>query len=201
MLASVNLNYDVYVEPNERTFELYAEHYAPDRKEEYIQNLKDRVIYAEVRGQLKPLLKFQIFQFLEIFGEEMEPFTTNTAFEHNQAFFELNQLCPAFSEEPTLPSPTALLLPPHAHMVIDTGCPDTSTVRVKYDDYDHDIFTYWGLPTSPATTDYLEVAYLDEQIIDGTQDHIVRCGHTAIHLVNKSDKEQTCSISYARFVK
>jgi hypothetical protein len=38
-------------------------------------------------------------------------------------------------------------------------------------------------------------------IIDGIQDHIVRCGHTAIHLVNNSDKEQTCSISYARFEK
>jgi hypothetical protein len=141
MLASVNLNYHVYVEPNERTFELYAEHYAPDRKEEYIKKLKERVIYAEVRGELKPLLQFQIFQFLEIFGKEMAPFTTNTAFEHNQAFFELNELCPAFKDLPTLPEPTNILLPPNAHMVIDTKFPDSSTVRVKYEDYDHE-FSY-----------------------------------------------------------
>ncbi len=196
MLASVNLNYDVYVEPNERTFDLYAKYYAPDHKEEYIQKLKERVIYVPVRGNLIPLLKMQFFEFIGIFGDEMEAFSTNTAFEHNQAFFELDNFCPIYKNVPELPEPTVYVLTPHSHVIIPTGWPDTTTVRVNFDDMGGEVFSYWGTPDDPE-----DKYYLDEHIIDGTYDHILRKGRDAIHLFNNTDKQQTCRISYARFVE
>jgi hypothetical protein len=196
MLASINLNYGVYVEPNERTIDRYAEYYAPDHKEEYIQKLKERVIYVPVRGNLIPLLKMQFFEFIGIFGDEMEAFSANTAFEHNQAFFELDNFCPIYKNVPELPEPTVYVLTPHSHFIIPTGWPDTTTVRVNFDDMGGEVFSYWGTPDDPE-----DKYYLDEHIVDGTYDHILRKGRDAIHLFNNTDKQQTCRISYARFVK
>jgi hypothetical protein len=57
------------------------------------------------------------------------------------------------------------------------------------------VFAYWG------NRDLEADVHLDEQIVDGIEDHILRGGRNVIHLLNNTDKQQTCSISYARFVK
>ena len=194
MLASINLNYSVYVEPNDRTFEIYAEHYDPEHKAECIKKLKGSVFYASICGKLTPLIEMQLYQFMNIFGDEMTVGATNTSFVHNQVFFNLDNLCPAYKHEPEMPLTTVYILSPHSHIIIPTDAVSTDTVRVQFDDKDSDVFAYWGKPDDPASK-----VYLDEQIVDGRNDYIIREGRRAIHLANITDKQVTCSISFAKF--
>ena len=194
MLASINLNYSVYVEPNERTFEIYAEHYDPEHKDECIRTLKNSVFYAAIRGKMTPLIEMQIYQFMNIFGDEMTVGTTNTSFVHNQVFFNLDNLCPAYKHEPEMPSPTVYVLTPRTHLIIPTNAFNADTVRVQFDDKDSDAFAYWGKADDPASK-----VYLDEQIVDGQNDYIIRDGRSSIHLANNTDEQVTCSLSFAKF--
>jgi hypothetical protein len=195
MLASMNTNLDVYIIPNEQTFDIIAQKYEPDDKAAYIESLKKRVFYAEYLGELVPLYEMQMHQFMYVFGEYMSFATNEVPFVHNIVFFELENMCPAYKETPVLPPPTKYVLSPKSHITIDTGYPDTVAVRVKYEDFDEDVFAYWGNHDLDADV------HLDEQIVDGIEDHILRGGRGVIHLLNNTDKQQTCSISYARFVK
>lgn len=195
MLASINLNYSVYVKPNERTFEIYAEHHDPEHKEEYIKKLKDRVIYANVRGKMTQLLEMQMWDFIGVFGDEMEAFTTNTAFVHNQVFFNLDNLCPAYKNDPEMPLMTVYVLTPHSHLIIPTDARNSDSVRVKFDDVHSNVFAYWGKPDDPESK-----VYLNERIVNGQHDFLIRDGRDAIHLANNTDQQVTCSLSFAKFL-
>lgn len=195
MLASMNTNLDVYIIPNEQTLDIIAQKYEPNDKAAYIERLKKRIFYAEYLGELVPLYEMQMHQFMYVFGEYMSFATSEVPFVHNKVFFELEHMCPAYKETPALPPQTKYVLSPKSHITIDTGYPDTTAVRVKYEDFDEDVFAYWGNHDLEADV------HLDEQIVDGIEDHILRGGRGVIHLLNNTDKQQTCSISYARFVK
>jgi hypothetical protein len=195
MLASMNTNLDVYIIPNEQTFDIIAQKYEPNDKAAYIERIKKRIFYAEYLGELVPLYEMQMHQFMYVFGQYMSFCTNEVPFVHNKVFFELENMCPAYKETPVLPPQTTYVLSPKTHITIDTGYPDTTAVRVKYEDFDEDVFAYWG------NNDLEADIHLDEQIVDGIEDHILRGGRGVIHLLNNTDKQQTCSISYARFVK
>ena len=194
MLASINLNYSVYVEPNARTFEIYAEHYDPEHKDACIKKLKDSVFCATIRGKRTPLIEMQLYQFMNIFGDEMKVFTTNTAVVNNQVFFNLDNLCTAYEHEPEMPSPTVYVLTPHSHLIIPTNAFNSEAVRVQFDDKDSDVFAYWGKADDPDSK-----VYLDEQIVDGQNDYIIRDGRSSIHLANNTDQQVTCSLGFAKF--
>ena len=195
MLASMNTNLDVYIIPNEQTLDIIAKKYEPHDKAAYIEMLKKRIFYAEYLGELVPLYKMQMHQFMYVFGEYMSFATNEVPFVHNKVFFELEHMCPAYKETPVLPPQTKYVLSPKSHITIDTLYSDATAIRVKYEDFDEDVFAYWG------TRDLEADVHLDEQIVDGIEDHILRGGRNVIHLLNNTDKQQTCSISYARFVK
>ena len=195
MLASMNTNLDVYIEPNDQTFDIIAQTYAPKEKEAYIKRLKEKVFYAEVRGKLVPLYEIQLHQLMYVFGKYMSYCTSDVPFVHNQVFFELEHMCPVYKETPVLPPQTTYVLSPKSHLTIDTGYSDTTAVRVQYEDFDEYVFAYWGNDDLDADV------HLDEQIVDGIEDHILRGGRGVIHLLNNTDKPQKCSISYASFVK
>lgn len=195
MLASMNTNIDVYIIPNEQTFDIIAEKYEPNNKAAYIEELKQRVFYAEYLGKIIPLYEMQMHQFMYVFGEYMSFATSDVPFVNNEVFFELGRMCPAYKETPVLPQQTKYVLSPKSHITIDTGYPSTTAVRIRYQDFDEDVFAYWG------TNDLEADVHLDEQIVDGVEDHILRGGRNVIHLLNNTDKQQTCTVSYARFVK
>ena len=195
MLASMNTNISVYIMPNEQTLDIIAQKYAPNDKAEYIERLKKDIFYAEYLGELVPLYEMQMHQFMYVFGEYMSFATSEVPFAHNKVFFELEHMCPAYKETPVLPPQTKYVLSPKSHLIIDTGFPDTTAVRIKYEDFDESVFAYWGNHDLEADV------HLDAQIVDGVEDHILRGGRGVIHLLNNTDKQQTCSLSYARFVK
>ena len=195
MLATMNTNLSVYIMPNEQTFDVIAQKYEPNDKAAYIERLKKDIFYAEYLGKLVPLYEMQMHQFMYVFGEYMSFATSEVPFAHNKVFFELENMCPAYKETPVLPPQTKYVLSPKAHLTIDTGFPYTTAVRIKYEDFDESVFAYWGNHDLEADV------HLDEQIVDGIEDHILRGGRGVIHLLNNTDKQQTCSISYARFVK
>ena len=195
MLASMNTNHDVYIIPNEQTFDIIAQKYEPNDKAAYIERLRKEIFYAEYLGKLIPLYEIQMHQFMYVFGEYMSFATSEVPFANNEVFFELENMCHAYKETPALPPQTKYVLSPKAHLTIDTGYPDTTAVRVKYEDFDESVFAYWGNHDLEADI------HFDEQIVDGIEDHILRGGRGVIHLINNTDKQQTCSISYARFVK
>ena len=75
MLASINVNLNVYVEPNETTWDIIKKYYSwKDRLEleKFIEEFKRNMVKSvNVRGKTIQLIEFQIWHFMSIFGKYM----------------------------------------------------------------------------------------------------------------------------------
>lgn len=79
MEASINLNDFVYVRINERGWKVMEEHYKelfrghepPSGIEGYLDIFRKSTHEMWVDGELKPLTKIQLHEFIGIFGKEM----------------------------------------------------------------------------------------------------------------------------------
>ena len=200
MLASINVNLNVYIEPNATTWDIIKKYYSwKDRLEleKFIEEFKRNTVKSvNVRGQTLHLIEFQIWNFMDIFGKYMHIGNTDGPYFHdNQVYFDLDELCPIFDKDqiPTLAEPTRYQLSPKATLTIPTKFANGDTVRVKFEDDDDGIFAYWVDP------EFIDTCHLSEEIVDDEQDYIIKEGRNAIVLSNNTDKPVHCSISFAAY--
>lgn len=202
MLASINVNLNVYVEPNAVTWDIIKKHYSwKDRLEleKFIEEFKRNMMKSvNVRGTTLQLIEFQIWDFMSIFGKYMYLGNTDGPyFNDNQVYFDLDDLCPIFDKDqiPTLTEPTRYQLSPKSTLTIPTKFANGDTVRVKFEDEDDGIFAYWADP------EFIDTCHLKEEIVDDEQDYIIKEGRNEIVLSNSTDKPAHCSISFAAYKK
>lgn len=200
MLASINVNLPVYIEPNAMTWDIIKKHYSwrdPIDLEKFMEEFKRNMVKSvNVRGKTLQLIEFQIWDFMNIFGNYMHIGNTDGPyFNNNQVYFDLDDLCPIFDKDqiPTLPEPTRYQLSPKATLAIPTKFANGDTVRVKFDDEDDGIFAYWADP------EFIDTFHPNEEIVDDEQDYIIKEGRNAIVLSNTTDKQVHCSISFAAY--
>ena len=213
MLASININLSVYIEPNERTWEIIRDnkkkYYSPQELDELIAEKKEHMITVHVRGETKKLLEMQIWDFMSEFGDHMYMGMPGPCFKNNQVFFETDELCPIYDVAPKVPEPITYSITKGSDVVIETDFKDGETVRVNFNnlkcesnDYEtlrdilyngpHDVFAYWGIPGEPLSPWH-------DQIVDGEQDYIIHEGKNKIILHNQYDEVLTCQVSFARY--
>ena len=202
MLASINVNLNVYIEPNAITWDIIKKYYSwrdPYELEKFMEEFKRNMVKSvNVRGKTLNVIEFQIWDFMHIFGKYMRLGNTDGPhFEHNQVYFDLDDLCPIFEKDqiPTLPEPTRFQLSPKSTLTIPTKFANGDTVRVKFDDEDDGIFAYWADP------EFIDTFHPNEEIVDDEQDYIIKEGRNAIVLSNTTDKPIHCSISFAAYKK
>ena len=201
MLASINVNLNVYIEPNETTWDIIKKYYSSKDSpelEKFIEEFKRNMVKSvNVRGKTIQLIEFQIWHFMSIFGKYMYLGNTDGPYFHNnQVYFDLDDLCPIFDKDqiPTLAEPTRYQLSPKATLAIPTKFANGDTVRVKFEDEDNGILAYWADP------EFIDTFHLKE-IVDDEQDYIIKEGRNAIVLSNNTDKPVHCSISFAAYKK
>ena len=202
MLASINVNLNVYVEPNATTWHIIKNYYSwKDRPEleKFMEEFKRNMVKSvNVRGKTLQLIELQIWNFMNIFGKYMHLGNSDGPyFLNNNLYFDLDDLCPIFDKEqiPTLAEPTRYQLSPNATLTIPTKFANGDTVRVKFEDEDDGIFAYWADP------EFIDTCHLKEEIVDDEQDYIIEEGRNAIVLSNNTDKSVHCSISFAAYKK
>lgn len=200
MLASINVNLNVYIEPNEITWDIIKKYYSwrdPIELEKFMEEFKRNTMKSvNVRGKTLQVIEFQIWDFMHMFGKYMSLGNTDGPhFNNNQVYFDLDDLCPIFDKDqiPTLPEPTRFQLSPKSTLTIPTKFANGDTVRVKFDDEDDGIFAYWADP------EFIDTVQLKEEIVDDEQDYIIMEGRNAIVLSNSTDKPVHCSISFAAY--
>lgn len=200
MLASINVNLPVYIEPNEKTWDIIENYYSWKERselEKFMEEFKRNMVKSvNVRGKTLQLIEFQIWDFMRIFGKYMYIGNTDGPYFHNnQVYFDLDDLCPIFGKDqiPTLAEPTRYQLSPKATLTIPTKFANGDTVRIKFEDEDDGIFAYWANP------EFVDTFHPKEQIVDDEQDYIIKEDRNAIVLSNTTDKPVHCSISFAAY--
>lgn len=215
MLASINVNLNVYVEPNELTWKIIRDnkkkYYSPKELDERIAEMKEHMTTVNVRGENKKLLKMQIWGFMSEFGDHMYMGMPGPCFEHNQVFFETDELCPIYDVAPKVPEPVTYSVTKGSDVVIETDFKDGETVRVNFENLEeegldlqqelnrleegpHDVFAYWGIPGEPLSPWH-------DQIVDGEQDYIIHEGKNKIIIHNHYDGVLKCKLSFAPYKK
>ena len=215
MLASLNTNQSVYLEPNDLTWEIIRKnkqkYYSPKELEEYIAGAKEHMVTVNVRGETKKLIKMQLWVFMSDFGDQYYMGMPGPCTVGNEVYFETDELCPIHEKEPELPAPIVYSVSKGQDVVIETGFADGDTVRVSFGSIDdnersledqlkilnegpNNIFAYWGAPGDP-------VRLWTEQIIDGKRDYIVTEKHNKIILHNSYPEVLKCKISFAPYKK
>lgn len=215
MLASINTNYSVYIEPNELTWKIIRDnkkkYYSPKELDERIAEMKEHMTTVNVRGEIKKLLKMSIWGFMEEFGAHMHLGMPEPCFEHNQVFFETDELCPIYDVAPKVPEPVTYSVTKENDVVIETDFKDGETVRVNFENLEeegldlhqelnrleegpHHVFAYWGIPGEP-------LSIWNDQIVDGEQDYIIHEGKNKIIIHNQYDGVLKCKLSFAPYKK
>jgi hypothetical protein len=215
MLASINVNLNVYIEPNELTWKIIRDnkkkYYSPKELDERIAEMKEHMTTVNVRGENKKLLKMQIWGFMSEFGDHMYMGMPGPCFEHNQVFFETDGLCPIYDVAPKVPEPVTYSVTKGSDVVIETDFKDGETVRVNFENLEeegldlqqelnrleegpHDVFAYWGIPGEPLSPWH-------DQIVDGEQDYIIHEGKNKIIIHNHYDGVLKCKLSFAPYKK
>ena len=202
MLASFNTNLPVYIEPNEKTWEVLRKHHAigfqtAEELDKFIEEYKKtRVFPVTVHGETLNLIEMQLWDFMNAFGDYMVLGNPNVMFVANRVFFSLDDMCPGYDSQPVLEKTTTHDLCPESIVVLPTNCADGDTVRVKFVEHDSsNLLAYWGLPDAPNTF------WPKEEILDGEQDYIIKSGRNAIILSNTGEKTTRCEICYAPYKK
>ena len=100
MLGTINVNQELYIEPNETTWKIVANnatmylHYSGESLVKYMADYKKwHIVLASVQGETKELLRMSIWEFAEKFGPHMR-FGAGPQFVHNQVYFDIDNISP-----------------------------------------------------------------------------------------------------------
>ena len=100
MLGTINVNQELYIEPNEATWKIVADdatkylRYSGEALDKYIADYKKhRIVLANVQGETKELLSMSIWEFAELFGPHMH-IGVGSQFVDNQVYFDIDNISP-----------------------------------------------------------------------------------------------------------
>ena len=205
MLASLNINETVYVEPNQYTWKIlrknYSKYYKGDELDERITNLKqNHTKTVKVRGNAKQLIEFGMWELMNIFGEHMYMGNSEgPCFEKNEIYCDLDKMTPIIHPGscPTLGGPVTYVLPPKSNTAISTGLSAGDTVRVKFVNDSGNILAAWGNKENTDSARLSDILFENRENGIDYMDYLVENGKEDIILFNNSDQEASCKICYA----
>lgn len=205
MLASLNINETVYVEPNQYTWEIlrkdYSKYYKGDELDERIANIKqNHTKTVKVRGNAKQLIEFSMWELMNIFGEHMYMGNSEgSCFEKNAIYCDLGKMTPIIHPGscPTLGDPVNYVLPPKSNTAIPTGLSAGDTVRVKFVNDSGKILAAWGNKENTDSARLCDILYEVGENERDYMDYTVENGKADIILFNNTDREASCKICYA----
>ena len=100
MLGTINVNQELYIEPNEATWKIVADdatkylRYSCESLDKYMDDYKKHhIVLASVQGEHKELLRMSIWEFAELFGPHMH-IGVGTRFVDNQVYFDIDNISP-----------------------------------------------------------------------------------------------------------
>lgn len=100
MLGTINVNRELYIEPNEATWKIVADdatkylRYSGEALDKYMDDYKTRhIVVASVQGETKELLRMSIWEFAELFGPHMH-IGVGPQFVDNQVYFNIDNISP-----------------------------------------------------------------------------------------------------------
>ena len=100
MIGTINVNRELYIEPNEATWKIVADdatkylRYSGEALDKYMADYKKRhIVLASVQGETKELLRMSIWEFAELFGPHMH-IGVGPQFVDNQVYFDIDNISP-----------------------------------------------------------------------------------------------------------
>lgn len=205
MLASLNINETVYIEPTQHTWKIlrknYSKYYRGDELEERITQLKQyHTKTVKVRGNTKQFIEFSLWELMNIFGEHMYMGNSEgPCFENNAIYCDLDKMTPIIhpGSSPTLGDPVTYVLPPKSNTAISTGLSAGDPVRVKFVNDTGNILAAWGNKENTDTARLSDILFVSGEDERDYRDYTVENGKADIILFNNTDREAACKICYA----
>ena len=205
MLASLNINEAVYIEPTQQTWKIlrknYSKYYKGDELDERIAHFKQyHTKTVKVHGTTKQFIEFHLWELMNIFGEHMYMGNSEgPCFENIAIYCDLDKMTPIIhpGSSPTLGEPVTYVLPPKSNTAIATGLSAGDTVRVKFVNDTGNILAAWGNKDNTDSARLSDILYGFGKDERGYRDYTVENGKADIILFNNTDKEAACKICYA----
>ncbi len=196
MLISINLDQDIYVEPNERTYQLVANGYIPpDDIEKRIKRIKlDDTVPVNIHGENKTLLKIPLQDAMRIFGEHIFIMQKVKVFDGEKIYVSQEYADPIHNDNPVLPSPATFVIQPNSTMLVTTGYNDGDTAKV----YADGIHEYMSVTWQRDSND--DQLHPDtEYILVGTHDYLIQDGRNAIRIANNGTQPARFKLAFTKY--
>jgi len=196
MLASIKLDRDIYVEANERTYELVANGYLPpDDIEKRIKRIKkEDTVPVRIHGETKTLLKIPLQDAMRIFGERIIIMQKVNAFDGEAIYVNQEDEEPIHTGNPVLPPPSEFVIQPNSTILVPTGYSDGDTAKVYFEGNSESISVEWQIDSDK------ECFHPDaENITAGTHDYIIQGGRSSIRISNRGLQPVRFKLAFTRY--
>ena len=197
MLQSIKLDKDIYVEPNERTYELVANSYIPpDNIEKRIERIKkEDTVPVNIQGETKTLLKIPLQDAMRIFGEHIIIMQKVKVFDGEKIYVNQEDEEPIHIDNPVLPPPTEYVIQPHSRIIVATGYSDGDTAKVYFDGRNcESISVAWQIDSDK------EWFHPDaENISVGTHDYIIQGERNSIRISNQGLQPVRFKLAFTKY--
>lgn len=196
MLQSIKLDKDIYVEPNERTYELVANGYIPpDDIEKRIERIKkEDTIPVNIQGELKTLLKIPLQDAMRIFGEHIIIMQKVKVFDGEKIYVNQEDEEPIHIDDPVLPPPTEYVIQPHSRLIVATGYSDGDTAKVYFEGNRESLSVEWQIDSDT------ECFHPDAETISvGTHDYIIQGKRNSIRISNHGLQPVRFKLSFTKY--
>ena len=196
MLISINLDQDIYVEPNDRTYELVANGYIPpDDIEKRIQRIKTKdTVPVHIHGETKTLLKIPLQDAMRIFGEHIFVMQKVKVFDGEKIYVNQDDAEPIHIDNPVLPPPTEFVIQPNSTMLVTTGYNDGDTAKVYFDGIRDSMSVKWQIDA-----DQSHFHPDAENISPGTHDYIIQGERNSIRISNNGLQPVRFKLAFTRY--
>lgn len=200
MLISIKLDQDIYMEPNERTYELVANGYIPpDDIEKRIKRIKkEDTVPVNINGETKILLKIPFQDAMRIFGEHIFVMQKVKVFDGEKIYVNQEDTEPIHNDNPVLPPPTEFVIQPNSTMLVTTGYNDGDTAKVYSEVYSEGIREYMSVSWQRDSDD--DQLHPDTEYIPlGTHDYLIKGGRNAIRISNNGTQPARFKLAFTRY--
>ena len=196
MLQSIKLDKDIYVEPNERTYELVANGYIPpDDIETRIERIKkEDTVPVNVQGETKTLLKIPLQDAMRIFGEHIFIMHKIEVFDGDKIYINQEDEEPIHNDDPVLPPPTEYVIQPHSRLIVATGYSAGDTAKVYFEGNRESLSVEWQIDSDR------ECFHPDAETISvGTHDYIIQGKRSSIRISNHGLQPVRFKLSFTKY--
>jgi hypothetical protein len=196
MLTSIKLDQDIYVEANERTYELVADGYIPpDDIEKRIKRIKKSdTVPVHIHGETKTLLKIPLQDAMRIFGEHIIIMQKVKAFDGEKIYVNQGDEEPIHIDNPVLPPPSEFVIQPNSTILVPTGYSDGDTAKVYFEGNSESISVEWQIDSDK------ECFHPDaENISAGTHDYIIQGERSSIRISNRGLQPVRFKLAFTRY--